>query len=417
MKKTFFAFLTVMILIPALAGALAAAAPANAASTNNTGAMATGAPAVSVPAEVNPAPAPANAQNQYYKGRVTAVLGDNRNDDPNDPSYNQYSQKLKVTLLNGAEAGKLIDVSYDLKSSDPDERLQAGEEVYVVEVNDGYNASTYYVSDRYRINSLLWLSLIFLALVIAIGRYKGLGSLLGLAFSFWVIVAFMVPRIMSGQNPLAVCLIGSVAIALVSIYIAHGFRLRTTLAVISTMATIALAAAIDYGVIHWAQLFGTGSEDAVYAQFGQNGVINLRGLLLGGIIVGVLGVLDDITTAQAAVVDELHRANPALGFVELYRRGLSIGKEHIASLINTLVLAYVGASFPLVLLFQQYDQPLSYIINSGIVSEEIARSLIGGAALVLAVPLTTALTAYVFTRFHFQDRGGEDEGHVHSHSH
>jgi uncharacterized membrane protein len=203
---------------------------------------------------------------------------------------------------------------------------------------------------------------------------------------------------MSGGNPLFICIVGSVAIALVSIYLAHGFNLRTSLAVASTIIIIALAVGIDYIVIHWTKLFGVGSEEAIYAQFGQNGIINLRGLLLGGIIVGILGVLDDITTAQAAVVDELKKANPNFGFKDLYGRGLSVGKEHIASLVNTLVLAYVGASFPLILLFRQYDQTFSYILNSEIVAEEVARTLIGSIVLILAVPFTTALTSFVLSR-------------------
>jgi len=207
------------------------------------------------------------------------------------------------------------------------------------------------------------------------------------------------PRILSGSDPLLVCFIGSVAIAFVSIYVAHGFKVRTSLAVASTIAIIALTAVMDYVIVHWTQLFGIGSEEAVYAQFGGAGIINLRGLLLGGIVIGVLGVLDDITTAQAAVVDELRSANPSLGFKELYRRGISVGREHIVSLINTLVLAYVGASFPLVLLFRQSGQPLGFVINSHLVAEEIVRSLIGSTALIVAVPLTTALSAYVYSRY------------------
>jgi uncharacterized membrane protein len=263
---------------------------------------------------------------------------------------------------------------------------------------DGANDSSYVVTERYRLNSLTWLALIFVILVIVIGRWKSFGSLCGLVFSLAVIAKYIVPGIMSGGNPLFICILGSVAIALVSIYLAHGFNLRTSLAVASTIIIIALAVAIDYIVIHWTKLFGVGSEEAIYAQFGQNGIINLRGLLLGGIIVGILGVLDDITTAQAAVVDELKKANPNFGFKDLYGRGLSVGKEHIASLVNTLVLAYVGASFPLILLFRQYDQTFSYILNSEIVAEEVARTLIGSIVLILAVPFTTALTSFVLSR-------------------
>jgi len=339
-----------------------------------------------------------DSYSNYYKARVVEIIGSGKNLDPSDPSFDQYRQEVLVTFLDGPEKGSSRTVSYDIKSSDPNERLEVGEKVYVVKVFDGISTS-YYVPDRYRLDTIYWLAGIFFLIVIAAARFKGFGALLGLVFSFFVIIKFILPRILAGDNPLLVCLVGALAIAIVSIYIAHGFKARTTLAVISTVIIIGFTTALDYFVVHFTKLFGIGSEEAVYAQFGGAGIINLRGLLLGGIIIGVLGVLDDITTAQAAVVDELRLANPSLSFKELYRRGTSVGREHIVSLINTLVLAYVGASFPLVLLFRQSEQPISFVLNSHLVAEEIVRSLIGSTALIMAVPLTTALSAYIFSRY------------------
>ncbi len=361
---------------------------------------------ISVPGELGLEPG--EGRSDYYTARVIEILGSAKNDDPADPSFDQYRQDVAVVFLEGPEEGQTRTVSYDIKSSDPDERLEVGEKVYVIRVYDGISTS-YYIPDRYRLGALLWLAVAFFFLVIAAARFKGLGALVGLAFSFFVIIKFILPRILAGDNPLWVCLGGAIAIAFVSIYVAHGFKARTTLAVVSTMIIIVLTAVLDYVVIHWTKLFGIGSEEAIYAQFGIGGIINLRGLLLGGIIIGVLGVLDDITTAQAAVVDELRRANPALKFKELYQRGLSVGREHIVSLINTLVLAYVGASFPLVLLFQQSGQPLAFVLNSHLMAEEIVRALIGSAALILAVPLTTALSAYAFSRY--KSWGVREDGH------
>lgn len=350
---------------------------------------------------------------EYYKAKVTKLLDDKDNNDPNDPAYSKTIQEVRLVFTDGPEKGQGKDVRYYPKSIDAQSNLKVGEIVYVTKVTDGENIY-YGVSERYRLNGLWWLMILFILLVAIIGRWKGLGSLIGLVFSFAVIAKFIVPQILAGKDPLIICLIGAIAIALVSIYIAHGFRLRTSLAVISTIITITITLGLDYIIIHWLKLFGAGTEEAVYAQYLQTGTINLRGLLLGGIIIGVLGVLDDITTAQAAVVDELRRANPLFTFKELYDRGMSVGKEHIASLINTLVLAYVGASFPLVLLFQQLEQPLSYIINSELVAEEIARTLIGSTALILAVPLTTALTAYVLIK---RKKIDAPDPHSHSHTH
>lgn len=350
---------------------------------------------------------------EYFKAKVIDLISDKSNNDPNDPAYSNNIQEVRLIFTNGPEKGSDKNVVFYPKSSDEEQKLKVGEMVVVTKVTD--NENIYYaVSDRYRLDRIWWLALMFIFLVFAISRYKGFGSLLGLAFSLLVIAKFIVPQILAGKDPLIICLIGSIAIALVSIYVAHGFRLRTTLAVISTIITIAITLLLDYVIIHWLKLFGAGTEEAIYAQFLQTGTINLRGLLLGGIIIGVLGVLDDITTAQAAVVDELRSANPAFTFKELYSRGMSVGKEHIASLINTLVLAYVGASFPLVLLFQQFEQPITYIINSELVAEEIARTLIGSSALILAVPLTTALTAYVLIKYNILTK---HDPHAHSHSH
>lgn len=354
------------------------------------------------------------AKTEYYKAKVDEILKNRRDEDPNNPVYSQNIQTARVIFLNGPEKGVGKDIDYYPKSDAEAQKLRAGETVYVMKVSDSEN--TYYsISEPYRLPALIWVAAVFTILVLITARWKGLGALAGLAFSLAVIAKYMIPAILKGDSPLIVCLIGSIIIALVSIYIAHGFRLRTSIAVLSTILTIGLAVLIDYGIIHWAKLFGAGTEEAVYAQFGQFGIIDLRGLLLGGIIVGVLGVLDDITTAQAAVVDELRRANPLLGFKELYLRASSVGREHISSLINTLVLAYVGASFPLVLLFQHYEQPLAYILNSELVAEEIARTLIGSSALIIAVPLTTALAAFIFSKRPPSEAADKETYHIHSH--
>ncbi len=351
---------------------------------------------------------------EYFKAKVTKVLGEKIDDDVNAAEVSQVIQELRVKFLNGPEKDSARDVPYYSKA-DGSSPLAVNDIVYVAKITDG-DTAYYAVTERYRVNGIMWLMLLFAALVIIVARRKGIGALLGLAFSFAVIAKFMVPQILLGRDPLLICLAGAIAIALVSIYIAHGFNTRTTLAVISTVATVMITLGLDYAVIHWLQLFGGGSEEAVYAQFTETGIINLRGLLLGGIVIGVLGVLDDITTSQAAVVDELRRANPLLSFKELYLRGISVGKEHIASLVNTLVLAYVGASFPLVLLFQHYQQPFAYIINSELVAEEIARALIGSTALIIAVPLTTALSAYVLKKRPPSDPTTAP-AHTHGHHH
>jgi hypothetical protein len=174
---------------------------------------------------------------------------------------------------------------------------------------------------------------------------------------------------------------------------------RTSIALASTLLALGFSVGLAAAFVRLASLFGTGSEAAFYLQYGGYQMLNLRGLLLGGIIVGTLGVLDDITTAQVATVEEISIADPRLSFAELYRRGLSVGREHIASLVNTLALAYAGASLPLFLIFSiNKVQPIWVILNGEPVAEEFVRTLVGSSGLIIAVPISTWLAAYFFSR-------------------
>jgi uncharacterized membrane protein len=188
-------------------------------------------------------------------------------------------------------------------------------------------------------------------------------------------------------------------IAVISLYLAHGFSKRTSIAVASTVIAIVVSALLAILFVDLTKIAGLGSEEALYLQVANLGKINLKGLLLGGIIIGSLGVLDDITTAQTATVEEISAANNKLDFAELYRRGTSVGREHILSLINTLVLAYAGSSFPLfILIVRNTTEPLWVVLNSEPIVEEIVRTIVGSATLMFAVPISTVLAAYFYSR-------------------
>jgi uncharacterized membrane protein len=184
---------------------------------------------------------------------------------------------------------------------------------------------------------------------------------------------------------------------------------------VGTLITLGISVFVAVKIVSWTHLFGTGSEDALLLQ-SLSGNVNLRGLLLGGMILGLLGVLDDVTTGQAAIVEELRDANPALSVKELYRRGLSVGREHITSLINTLFLAYTGATLPLFLLFTlNQGQPFWMIVNSEQISDEIVRTVVGSSCLILAVPITTLLAAYFFGKMKWGKHSGRHHPHLHIH--
>lgn len=349
---------------------------------------------------------------EYYAGRVVSVDGGEVKD---VGGVKTTFRKYGIAITNGEEKGRTVTVDdNDLDTAVKGSPIRVGEKVALVKTVGIDGDASYHIADRYRVNALLWMAALFFLAATAFGGRRGFTSAFGLAATVLIIVGWAVPRIMAGGAVFPTFLAATVAAALLSLYLAHGFNVRTTLALAGTLITLALAVAIEHLYVGQASLMGLGTEDAFFLQGSGVGNIDLRGLLLGGILLGVLGILDDVTTAQVAVVEELKAANPKFGFRDLYKRGLSVGKEHIASLTNTLFLAYAGASLPLFLLFAiNKGQPLWYIVNSEIIAEEIVRTLVGSICLILAVPISTFIAARWFaTR---PAAAGAHEGHGHHH--
>lgn len=331
------------------------------------------------------------ARDEYARGRVLSI---ERMEVKDIGGTEHFTQHVRLRLTSGADREREITADHSVPLAlSRGQALRVGDAV-VVARSTAAGDPAYYIVDRYRLAPLGAIAVLFVAAAVVFSGAKGAMSVVGLGVSILVLALFVVPQILAGANPLVISLLGALAIALVSIYLAHGFSRRTSVALAGTLITLGLAAGLAIAFVRLAGLSGAGSEEAFYLQLGPLETLNLRGLLLGGIILGALGVLDDITTAQAAVVDELSQANPALPPIELYRRGLSVGQEHIAALVNTLVLAYAGAALPLFLLFAvDIQQPLWVTLNSELIAEEVVRALIGSLALVLAVPITTWLAA------------------------
>ncbi len=314
----------------------------------------------------------------------------------------QKFQIVKLKIVSGKESGKTITLKQggDVVV-DENQFVKVGEKVVVAKTSGGGDngGSGYYIADKYRLPPMFFAIVLFLALVIYFGRFKGFMSMLGLVFSIFILMKFVIPMILAGHSPLIITLVGSCMIAVVSIFLAHGFNKRTVISVLSTLVTLTIAIGLAVLFVEITRLFGTGSEEASYLKLDPATNVNLKGLLLGGIIIGTLGVLDDITTAQVAVVDELRGANASFGRKELYRRGITVGREHIASLVNTLVLAYAGASLPLFLMFTLNSaQPFWVTFNSEFIAEELIRTLVGSIALILGVPISTWFAAKYLSR-------------------
>ena len=332
----------------------------------------------------------------FARGKVTRVLNTSPLGDAGADIGLPRHQELEVQLLSGEAAGATITAAADTLETSPEYRV--GDRV-VVSTLLGADETSYVVTDAFRLPDVGIVLFFFVLLAVALGRKQGAMSLVGLAVSLAVLTFGVAPWILSGGSPLLASVVGGVAIAVVSICIAHGVSRRTLIALGATLLTLAIAVGLAAAAVAVIGLTGAGTEEAVYLKLGAGVSINLAGLLLGGMIIGVLGVLDDVTTTQVASIEEIAKADRTLGSRELYVRGLSVGREHIASLVNTLALAYAGAAFPLFLLLMiPGGPPLWVVLNSEAIVEEAARALVGGAALMLAVPISTLLAARFFAR-------------------
>lgn len=322
-------------------------------------------------------------------------------------------QNLVIEILEGQEKGQQIEFSHggEFRLSE-NQLLKKGEIFIAMKINRVDGSSTWVFIDKYRINSYLLIGALFFGAIILLARFRGLMSILGLVVSIAIIVLYMVPKIADGGSPLAISLVASLLITFFSIFPSHGFSRRSILSIISILITLFLAAFFSTLFVSMANLTGLGSEQAYYLQLGGENTINLKGLLLAGILIGALGVLDDIATTQVATTEEISRANKKLKFKELYRRGLSVGRSHIVSLVNTLVLAYAGTSLPLMITFSSESVPLWVMLNGEMIGEEIIRTLVGSSALVLAVPISTFIAAISYSRRHAEGALGHD-GHYH----
>ncbi|MEX0667358.1 MAG: YibE/F family protein, partial [Acidimicrobiia bacterium] len=303
-------------------------------------------------------------------------------------------RRVTFTLLEGPDAGSFTQEEWELIPSAPD--FEVGDRVVLNRIPEAPALQRYQFADRERRPLLIAASLLFAALVVLLGRLRGLTALVGLVLSVVVLLAYIVPAILSGRSPEMVALTGGVLIAVIALYLAHGFKPMTHVAAIGTLLSLGLTVALAAVVTGLADFSGLVSEEASFLMV--IGDFDLRGLLLAGIVLGALGALDDVTVTQASAVWEVAAANEALDHHQLIAAGLRVGRDHVASSVNTLLLAYAGAAMPLMLLFGLSGQRLGIVANSEVVAVEIVRPLVGSVGLVAAVPITTWLAARVVSR-------------------
>ncbi|MFF8511162.1 YibE/F family protein [Streptomyces sp. NPDC015492] len=299
--------------------------------------------------------------------------------------------KATIEVTSGPEKGRTFT---EIVQPDAPRQLHEGQGVVVAYAPDAPRDLQYSVTDVNRKLPMAVLAGIFAVAVVLVGRMKGVMALIALVVSFLILTFFILPAILDGSNPLVVAVVGSSAIMLIALYMCHGLSARTSVAVLGTLISLLLIGLLGSVFIGWASLSGN-TDDNTGLIHGLYPEIDMSGLLLAGVIIGSLGVLDDVTVTQTSAVWELKQADPGMGPRALYRAGIRIGRDHIASVVNTLVLAYAGAALPLLLLFSIAQSSMGTVANSELVAEEIVRTLVGSIGLVASVPLTTALAALV----------------------
>ncbi|GAA2362956.1 membrane protein [Catellatospora methionotrophica] len=284
-----------------------------------------------------------------------------------------------------------------------------GDDVVLIGSVDAEGGQRYAVVDHDRWGWLLALVALFAAAVIAFARWRGVASLVGLVVSFAVLLGFILPAIVRGEPPLWVAIVGSAAIMFAVIYLTHGVSVGTSMALLGTLAALVLTGLLGLLTTNLLHLTGSGSDEAAILANVLAGV-DLRGLLLAGIIIGTLGVLDDVAITQLAIVGELSLADPALNARQLYRSAIKVGRSHVASVVNTIILAYAGASLPLMLLLVTAGTGTRDVLSTQVLAAEIVRGVVGTIGLIAAVPITTALAAWAIARSHRHAAGDPAPG-------
>jgi uncharacterized membrane protein len=311
--------------------------------------------------------------------------------------------KADVKLTEGPQSGYSVSTTVPGGPGAP--VVAVGDDVVLLYTPANPEELRYQVTDHER-GLQLWVLLTALALaIVAFGRLRGVTALLGLGITFGVLLMFVIPAILSGRPPLLVAIVGAIGIALTVLYLTHGVTRSTTVAVAGTVASLTLTGVLAYASVEATRLSGVADETS--ANLGVLYGVNMQGLLLAGILIGSLGVLDDVTVTQAVTVQELAEANPSYGFRQLYAAATRVGRAHIASVINTIILAYAGASLPLLVLITAIDNPVGQVLSDQLVATELVRSAVGTIGLIAAVPLTTALAAWWGVR---QPRAGAGAG-------
>ncbi len=328
-------------------------------------------------------------------GKVVSIISQEEKNIPGTDTKALH-QTIKVELLEGWLKGEVVEINNDYLN------LKEGEKFYVLHTIDWDSGQNYFsVQEKYRLPGIFVLLIVFIAITLYFGRSQGFRGLISLGGSVLLIIFALIPGILAGYPPIPLTIFVSSVIIVLGSYITHGFNKVTSAAVVGMMLTVVITGLFAYFSVHLTSLSGYESEEATYLVFNSRGSIDMLGLLFGSIMIGLLGVLYDAAISQAISVEELWKIAPHVSPYKIYERAIRIGREHIGALVDTLAIAYVGASLPLLLLFFQTSTEHPFItLNREIFATEIVRIIIGSIGLILAVPVTTLVAVRMLKSDH-----------------
>ena len=348
----------------------------------------------------------AQAPEEIYQAKVTSVLSEEMVPVPGTNIVANI-QTIEARVLEGEYEGSVITFENDYIE------LRTGDRFFLGYMEDESGAVSYRVVERNRIPILAFFVGLFIVVILAFGKKQGLRSLLSLAGSLFILAYVLIPSLLRGVNPVLASVVVATIILFIAIYFTHGFKRESTAAFLGTIIAVVCTGVLSVIAVAVCRFTGLSSDEAALLNVHSSEALNFSGLLLGGIMIGVLGVLDDIAVTQVSIVRELYSSASHLTKKEIYSRALRVGQEHVGALVNTLALAYAGVSLPLLLIFSTSAYSLSVVVSQELFSVEIIRTIVGSIGLVLTVPITTFLAVYMLERY----RGKEHDHSLHVHHH
>lgn len=338
-----------------------------------------------------------STKDTYLEGEIIEIIEEK---DIEFQEQTQKYQKLKINITKGSLIGQDVIVENGTSPMSQVILYEVGDRVLVYYSSDDEGNEVFYITDFVRTKGIIILFILFVILSILVATKKGFFSLVAMALTFLILFLFVLPKIQAGNDPIIIVILSLIAIIPITFYLSHGFEKKTTIAILGTTIALVLTIILSNIFVNLTYLTGTSTEESLFLQTVGGTQYNLKGLLLAGIIIGTLGVIDDIAISQTSIVYQLYSIKKDISISELYKRSIQVGKDHIASMINTLILVYTGASLPLLLIFMNNPRPFGEILSYELVTTEIVRTLVGSIGLILAVPITTYLACLSIKRAH-----------------